>query len=63
MGVEVVHRQDDFLGLGVMEAYQLLYAMRPVDLRPPLGDVYVWRQPAKGSEIMKRLAVPPRLCS
>jgi len=41
MGVEVVQNEHDLLGLGVVEVDQLLYAMRPVELRPPLGDADV----------------------
>src|SRR5215216_188726 len=41
MGVEVVQNQHDLLGLWVVDVYQLLYAMRPVDLGSPLGDAYV----------------------
>ena len=38
MGVEVVHHQHYSLGLRVVQIYKLLYAVRPVDLRPSLGD-------------------------
>src|SRR5215218_1871497 len=41
MGVEVVQNQHDLLGLRVVDVDQLLYAMRPVELRPPLGDADV----------------------
>src|SRR5215210_6821328 len=41
VGVEVIHHQNDLLGAGVVEVNQLSYAIRPVDLRPPLGDAYV----------------------
>src|SRR5215210_7136259 len=41
MGVEVVHNQDDLLGLWVVQIDQFLYAVRPIDLRSPLGDADV----------------------
>jgi hypothetical protein len=41
MGVEVVQNQNDLLGLRVVQINQLLYAMRPVDLRSSLGDADV----------------------
>src|SRR5215203_6788663 len=41
MGVEVVQNQHDLLGLWVVDVYQLLYAMCPVELGPPLGDTDV----------------------
>src|SRR5215217_3710629 len=41
MRVEVVHHQHDLLGLRVVQIDQLLYAMRPVELGPPLGDTDV----------------------
>src|SRR5215210_208156 len=41
MGVEVVHHQHYSLGLWVVDLYRLLYAVRPVDLGPPLGDADV----------------------
>ena len=42
MGVEVIHHQNDSLGVGVVEVNQLSYAMCPLDLRPPpLGDADV----------------------
>src|SRR5215210_5644969 len=41
MGVEVVHYQNDSLGIGIVDVDQLLYEMRPVQLRPPLGDADV----------------------
>src|SRR5215210_1870032 len=41
MGVEVVHHQHYSLGLWVVDLYRLLYAVRPVDLRSPLGDADV----------------------
>jgi hypothetical protein len=42
VGVEVIHHQNDSLGVGVVvEVNQLSYAMRPLDLRPPLGDADV----------------------
>src|SRR5918994_6870757 len=41
MGVEVVHHQHYSLGLWVVDLYKLLYAVRPVELRSPLGDADV----------------------
>src|SRR5829696_4782778 len=45
MGVEVVHYQDDPLGLRVTLVHQLLDLMRPVDLRAVL--CYVYPTPAR----------------
>jgi hypothetical protein len=36
MGVEVVHHQNDLQGLWVVQIDQLLYAVCPVELGPPL---------------------------
>jgi hypothetical protein len=52
MGVEVVRNQNDLLGLRVMRIDQLLYAVCPLKLGPPLGDADV--TPAKGPLTMKR---------
>src|SRR5215218_1670729 len=41
MGVEVVQNQNDLLGIRVVQINQLLYAVCPVDLGPPLGDADV----------------------
>src|SRR5215210_9591788 len=41
VGVEVVHHHHDSLGIRVVDLYHLLYAVRPVDLGPPLGDAAV----------------------
>src|SRR5829696_3878281 len=41
MGVEVVHNQNDLLSVRVVQINQLLYAVRPVVLGPPLGDTDV----------------------
>src|SRR5919199_3180735 len=38
MGVEVVHYQNDLLGLWVVQLNKLLYAVCPVELGPPLSD-------------------------
>jgi hypothetical protein len=38
VGVEVVHDQDDPLGLRVVHVHQLLDDVCPVELGPPLGD-------------------------
>src|SRR5215203_360931 len=41
MGVEIVQNQNDLLGIRVVQINQLLYALCPVDLGPPLGDADV----------------------
>ena len=41
VGVEVVHHQDDLLSVGIVEVYQLLYALCPVELGAALGDTDV----------------------
>src|SRR5215204_4764265 len=41
MGVEVVQNHNDLLGLRVVQINQLLYAVCPVELGPPLGDAEV----------------------
>src|SRR5215210_2210887 len=41
VGVEVVHYQNDSLGGWVVDVDQILYAIRPVDLRPPFGNANV----------------------
>jgi len=60
MSVEVVQNQNDLLGLRVVHIDQLLNAVCPVKLGAPLGNADVTPEPAKGSEMMKRLAVPLR---
>ena len=60
MGVEVVQNQNDLLGLRVVAVDQLLYAMRPVELRPPLGDADVTPAGQGLRNDVKRLAVPSR---
>ena len=41
VSVEIVHYQHDLLGVGVMDIDQLLYALSPVELRSPIGDLEV----------------------
>ena len=61
MGVEVVQNQHDLLGLRVVAVDQLLYAiMRPESSFVRRSVTLMWRQPARGSVTMKRLAVPSR---
>jgi hypothetical protein len=60
MGVEVVQNHNDLLGVRVVNIYQLLYATRPVELRPPLRDTDVTPACQGLANDVKRLAVPSR---
>src|SRR5215210_3975133 len=60
VGVEVVHYQNDSLGGWVVDVDQILYAIRPQSIFVRRSVTLMWRQPARGSQTMKRLAVPFR---
>jgi hypothetical protein len=56
VGIEIVHYQHDLLGFGVVNVDQILYAVRPVELGPPLGDTDV-------APTGQRLANDEQVCS
>src|SRR5665213_483008 len=41
VGIEIVHDQDDALGVRVVHVHQVFHHVCPVHLRPPLGHLYM----------------------